>query len=329
MSIFATGDPINKLTKVVPVFLTINNAYAPYAAATIHSLEQKSDKSRYYRVIILHDGLSLKNRVRLRSLVTKNMAIQFRKISNSLYLRAVIKYCAREKKAGDFFSAAVYYYRFFIPRLFPMYEKAVYIDSDTILRGDIGELFDMELSEDEVIAAMPDPKVTVIDEFRDYVDKAVGVPHEEYVNDGVMLMDLKKMRKMHYLSTMVGLIEKYNADLVAPDQDYANVILKGKIRHFGAEWNAEPREDLPINTKLVHFNLFNKPWHYTDVPQEKIFWNAARGTGFYGDLKRQQESFDEEKQKAEREKVEALIKKAGKLSKVKEPLIKLDKNVEK
>ncbi|MBQ3348724.1 glycosyltransferase family 8 protein [Candidatus Saccharibacteria bacterium] len=329
MSIFATGNPINKLTKVVPVFLTINNAYAPYAAATIHSLEQKSDKSRYYRVIILHDGLSLKNRVRLRSLVTKNMAIQFRKISNSLYLRAVIKYCAREKKAGDFFSAAVYYYRFFIPRLFPMYEKAVYIDSDTILRGDIGELFDMELSEDEAIAAMPDPKVTVSDEFRNYVDKAVGVPHEEYVNDGVMLMDLKKMRKMHYLSTMVGLIEKYNADLVAPDQDYANVILRGKIRYFGAEWNAEPREDLPINTKLVHFNLFNKPWHYTDVPQEKIFWNAARGTGFYGDLKRQQESFDEEKQKAEREKVEALIKKAGKLSKVKEPLIKLDKNVEK
>lgn len=329
MSIFATGNPINKLTKVVPVFLTINNAYAPYAAATIHSLEQKSDKSRYYRVIILHDGLSLKNRVRLRSLVTKNMAIQFRKISNSLYLKAVIKYCAREKKAGDFFSAAVYYYRFFIPRLFPMYEKAVYIDSDTILRGDIGELFDMELSEDEVIAAMPDPKVTVIDEFRDYVDKAVGVPHEEYVNDGVMLMDLKKMRKMHYLSTMVGLIEKYNADLVAPDQDYANVILNGKIRYFGAEWNAEPREDLPINTKLVHFNLFNKPWHYTDVPQEKIFWNAARGTGFYGDLRRQQESFDEEKQKAECEKVEALIKKAGKLSKVKEPLIKLDKNVEK
>ena len=329
MSIFATGNPINKLTKVVPVFLTINNAYAPYAAATIHSLEQKSDKSRYYRVIILHDGLSLKNRVRLRSLVTKNMAIQFRKISNSLYLRAVIKYCAREKKAGDFFSAAVYYYRFFIPRLFPMYEKAVYIDSDTILRGDIGELFDMELSEDEAIAAMPDPKVTVSDEFRNYVDKAVGVPHEEYVNDGVMLMDLKKMRKMHYLSTMVGLIEKYNADLVAPDQDYANVILRGKIRYFGAEWNAEPREDLPINTKLVHFNLFNKPWHYTDVPQEMIFWNAARGTGFYGDLKRQQESFDEEKQKAEREKVEALIKKAGKLSKVKEPLIKLDKNVEK
>ena len=95
MSIFATGNPINKLTKVVPVFFTINNAYAPYAAAAIHSLEQKSNKKRYYRVIILHDGLSLDNRVRLRSLATKNVAIQFKKMSHNLYLKAIVAYCMK------------------------------------------------------------------------------------------------------------------------------------------------------------------------------------------------------------------------------------------
>lgn len=325
MSIFATGNPLDKYTKVVPVFLAINNAYAPYAATAIHSLTQQCNKNRYYKVIILHDGLSLPSRIRLRSLVTKNVALQFKKISNSLYLRAVIKYCAREKGAGDFFSSAVYYYRFFIPRLFPMYEKGVYIDSDTVLTGDIGELFDVELGEGQVLAAMVDPKVTVVPEFRKYVDNAVGVPHDEYVNSGVMLMDFKKMRKMHYLSTMVDLIEEYNADLVAPDQDYLNVILRGKIKHLDACWNTEPAENLPEDTKLVHFNLFNKPWRYTDVPCEKLFWNAARGTGFYGDLRRQQEAFDESKQKEDHEKVEALIKKAGRLSKVKEPLLKLKK----
>lgn len=322
MSIFNTGNPIKKMTKVVPVFLTINNAYAPYAAAAIHSLMQHTDQKRYYRVIILHDGLNLVNRIRLRSLVTRNCAIQFKKITNSLYLKAVIKYCSSRKGMGDFFSSAVYYYRFFIPRLFPMYEKAVYIDSDTILRGDIGQLFDMELG-DNVVMAMVDPKVKAIKEFRDYVDVAVGVPHSEYVNDGVMLMDLKKMRKMKYLSTLVELINKYDADLVAPDQDYLNVILRGKIGHFGSEWNAEPTAEFDKKTKLVHFNLFNKPWHYTDVPGEKIFWNAARGTGFYGDLKRQREGFDAEKQKMEQEKVAALIKKAEKLAKAGKLLIKL------
>ena len=321
MSIFRTGLPLDKLTKVVPIFITINNDYAPYAAATIHSLMQHSDKKRYYRVIILHDGLSFANRLRFRSLVTDNCAIQFKKITHSLYLKAVVKYVAKRKGMGDFFSKAVYFYRFFIPLLFPRYEKAVYIDSDTILRGDIGELFDMEMGEN-VVMAMIDPKVTTIPEFRDYVDFALDVPHTEYVNDGVMLMDLRKMRKMRYLSQMVEMIQKYDADLVAPDQDYLNVILKGKISHFGSEWNAEPTAEFDKDVKLVHFNLFNKPWHYKNVPGEKIFWNAARGTGFYGDLKRQQEAFNESRQKSDQEKVGALIEKAGKLAKAKKILIK-------
>ena len=138
-------------------------------------------------------------------------------------------------------------------------------------------------------------------------------------------MDLKKMRKLKYLSTMIDLIKRYDADLVAPDQDYLNVILRGKVMHPDPVWNAEPVKDLPRNTKLVHFNLFNKPWHYKNVPCERIFWKAAKGTGFYGDLKRQQEAFDEDKQKADHEKVGALIQKAARLAKSKEPIIKLSK----
>ena len=314
MSIFSTGTPLNKVTKVVPVFITINNDYAPYAAAAAHSLFQHSNKNRYYRVIILHDGLNWTNRVRLRSLATKNCAIQFKKISNSLWLKAVIKYVSKRKGMGDFFSKAVYFYRFFVPLLFPLYEKAVYIDSDTILRGDIGTLFDMELG-DNMVLAMPDPKVSNIPEFKDYVEKALNVPAAEYVNDGVMLMNLKKMRKEKYLSQMVAMMKEYDADLVAPDQDYLNVIGRGSIGYIGAEWNAEPTAEFDAGVKLVHFNLFNKPWHYKNVPGERIFWNAAKGTGFYGDLKRQQEAFDDSKQKSDQEKVGALIKKAGKLAK--------------
>ena len=324
MSIFHTGLSPLKKTKVVPIFLTINSAYAPYAAAAIHSLTAHVNPERYYRVIILHDGLNFANRVRLRNLVTENVALQFKKMTRSIHLKAIVAYCMRRKKgSGDFFSSAVYYYRAFIPRLFPMYDKAVYIDSDTILRGDIGELYDTDLG-DKVLAAMVDPKVTVIPEFRDYVNRAVGVPHDEYVNSGVQVMDLKKMRKMKYLSTMIELIRKYDADLVAPDQDYLNIILKGQILFLPEYWNAEPRKDLPKNTKLVHFNLFNKPWHYKNVPCERMFWNAAKGTGFLGDLKRQQAAFNEKKQKADHEKVEALIKKAGKLAKTKKPLVGQD-----
>ena len=72
---------------------------------------------------------------------------------------------------------------------------------------------------------MVDPKVDVIPEFRAYVDKAVGVPYKEYTNSGVLVMDAKALRKLRYLSALVDIINKYDADLVAPDQDYMNVIL--------------------------------------------------------------------------------------------------------
>ncbi len=68
MSIFNTGIDKLKKHKVVPVFLAINSAYAPYAATAINSLVKHVDPDRYYRVIILHDGLNWANRVRLRKI---------------------------------------------------------------------------------------------------------------------------------------------------------------------------------------------------------------------------------------------------------------------
>ena len=319
MSIFDTGLNPLKNSKVVPVFLCINSAYAPYAATAINSLVKHVDPKRYYRVIILHDGLNLANRTRLRNLVSKNVAIQFKKITNSLHLKILVRYCSHKRGAGDFFSSAVYYYRFFIPSLFLKYNKCVYIDSDTVLLGDIGELFDTELG-DNYIAAMVDPKVSSVPEFKDYVEKCLDIPAKEYVNSGVLVMDTKGLRKIHYLQTMIDLINQYDADLVAPDQDYMNTILRGHIKHLSEYWNMEPLEKMPKAARLIHFNLFNKPWHYQNVPGEKYFWNAAHGTGFYGDLKRQQKNFDAQKQEEDHAKIGALIKKAAKLAKTKSPL---------
>lgn len=321
MSIFYTGKPRLATTKVVPIFLTISDNFSPYAAVAINSITKHADPKRYYRVIILSDGLNPRNRWGLRNLVTNNVEIQFHKIKNSIYLKAIVKYCSTKTGAGDFFSSAVYYYRSFIARLFPQYEKAIYIDSDTVVTGDIGELFDINLG-DNVIGAVVDPKVEQVPEFREYVKNALGVPYEEYVNSGVMLMDLKKLRKLHYISTMIHLINEFDADLVAPDQDYLNVILKGKIMHIPDEWNKQPtKTSLPTDAKLYHFNLFRKPWFYDNVDGEEIFWDAAKDSGFMMDLDYIKKSFTLTDQRYNEAKVEALIKKAGEKAKTKEPLL--------
>lgn len=323
MSIFNTGVDLLKKTKVIPVFLTITDNYAQYAAPCISSLTRHANPERHYRIIIMFDKLSFKNRVRLRSLVTKNCAIEFHKMKYNLYMRVILKYCSTKTGSGDFYSSAVYLYRTFIPRLFPQYEKAIYIDADTILAGDISELYDIDLGE-KVMAARVDPKVAAVPEFISYVENALDVPAKEYVNSGVLLMDLKKLRKLHYITKMTDLMNKYDASLVAPDQDYFNVILKGKVLHLPAKWNAQFGEEMSAKgVKLLHFNLGKKPWFHDDVEGGDLFWAAARGTGFYGDLMRGKENYTLNDEKRAEENIQALIKKAAELSKVKKPLLKM------
>lgn len=322
MSIFNTGiNPLKiRKTKVVPVFLTITDDYAKYAAACVNSLMRHANPERKYRVVVMYDRLSWVNRLRLRNLVTHNCAIEFHKMKYNLYMQVIMRYCAKRSGSGDFFARPVYYYRAFIARMFLQYDKAIYIDSDTILTGDIGELYDIDLG-DKVLAARPDPKVAAVPEFIDYVEKGLDVPYRDYINSGVLLMDLKKFRKLHFITKMTDLI-KEDADLVAPDQDYLNVILKGKIKHLGKEWNCQPEGEDPKGAKLLHFNLSKKPWYHDDVNCGELFWEAARGTGFMGDLMREKEKYTPEMAEQSAEQIKALIEKADYLSKVKEPLLK-------
>ena len=324
MSIFNTGMNPFKKTKVVPIFYTITDDYAKYAAVSIHSLMQHADPKRHYRVIIMYDRLSLPNRWRLRNMVTKNVAIEFHKMKFNLYMQIIVRYCAKRSGSGDFFARPVYYYRAFIARLFPQYDKGIYVDSDTILLDDIGQLYDVDLGE-SAIAARVDPKVAMVPEFVGYVEKALDIPAKDYVNSGVILMDLKKLRKLHYITRMTDLIKK-DADLVAPDQDYLNVILKGKIKKLDKCWNMQPEGEDENGAKLLHFNLSKKPWFHDDVNCGELFWNAARGTGFYGDLMRGKERYTIEDEEANAAQIKALIEKAAGLAQVKEPVIKVVEN---
>jgi hypothetical protein len=85
----------------------------------------------------------------------------------------------------------------------------------------------------------------------------------------------------------------------------------------------QPEGEEPKGAKLLHFNLSKKPWFHSDVTCGEEFWKAARGTGFYGDLMRGMEKYTSRDEKKTAGQIEALIKKAEKLSKVDEPLIKM------
>jgi lipopolysaccharide biosynthesis glycosyltransferase len=185
----------------------------------------------------------------------------------------------------------VTYYRLFIASLFPQYDKAIYLDCDLVVLGDISEMYHIELG-DNILGAAPEAFVQNTPEFRLYAEQALGVDPDGYVNAGVLLMNLAAFRKSRIEDRFVDLITAHDFDLLDPDQAYLNYLCRGRIHVLPNGWNKEPMP-LPCEGKknIVHYALYKKPWQYDDVTDGDHFWHYAKQSPFYAAICRAKASF--------------------------------------
>lgn len=74
----------------------------------------------------------------------------------------------------------------------------------------------------------------------------------------------------------------------------------------GGEYIARP--------KLIHYNLFDKPWHYSEIPYEEYFWQYAAESGFYPLLIKQRKQYGDSERKADRENLKKLLARAERIA---------------
>ena len=153
-------------------------------------------------------------------------------------------------------------YRLFAPFILPC-DKVIYLDADLIVLDDIKKLWDYE---PEYIAGVPDPM------YR-YQARKNRLKHL-YINSGVMVMNLKNLRKLNYMerieNTQTG---GYNLSLL--DQDIINIAFGDVIEHLPLEWNVYskiyPETTCDMikareNPSIIHWCGKEKPWN-SDVWQ--------------------------------------------------------------
>ncbi len=259
----------------VPIFYAADDAYAPFLAVSLKSLLDNADKKYFYKIHILASNMCEKNRNRISSLVTENSKITFvnpekrlAHIMNSLSLR-------------DYYSVATYY-RLFIANMFTEYTKVLYIDSDTVVPGDISKMYFTEIGEN-LVGAVPE-SVMLQDVFGRYSEKVLNVSRFRYFNAGILLMNLKKFREDRIEEKFLDLLARVKLP-VAQDQDYLNILCKDRVYYFPHDWNLVPADDLPFNSvHIVHYKMAMRPWHYDGIKYGDIFWRYAEKTKFYGDI---------------------------------------------
>ena len=269
---------MNNKLEVIPIFFAIDDGYTPFLSVTLQSLIENANSEYMYLIKILHTNVQEIHMKQIKKYESKNVNIEFIDLSRDI-----------EKVKDKLYTRNYYtnttYFRLFLPELYPQYDKAIYLDSDTVCLADIAELYDIDM-EDNLIAAVPDGAVQNIEIFQDYVEKVVGVAdYNNYFNAGVIVMNLKELRKYRFQEKFVYLLEKIRFE-VAQDQDYLNRLCKGRVKILDFEWNRMPvmgKKDGKI--KIIHYNLGSKPWYFDDILYQEYFWKYAKKTEFYDQIK--------------------------------------------
>ena len=275
--------------EIIPIFFAVDNGYIPFLAVTLQSLIDNSSDKYHYSIKVLHVNVTSENKNAILKYQRKNVDIEFvdltyylEKVKDKLYTR-------------DYFTATTYF-RLFISDLYPHYNKAIYLDCDIVVLGDIAELYNTDLG-NNLVAAAPDDIIQCNEEFQEYVEKVVGVSdYRRYFNAGVLVMNLDQLRKFKFQEKFLYLLSTVKFAAIQ-DQDYLNRLCKGRVKLVSVGWNRMPMSTIRINSddiKLIHYNYVYKPWHYDNIIYQDYFWKYAEKTEFIDFIRKVKSEYTEE-----------------------------------
>ena len=288
---------MSQLTKnnkpIIPIFFASDDNYVPFLAVSIKSLLDNASEDYYYNIYILTEGISKSNEDRLKNYATANSEIIFVDLSKNIAkIRDRLSSTLR-----DYYTESIFY-RIFIAALYPEYSKAIYLDCDIVVLGDISKFYNIDLG-DNILGAITDDVIATNEDFRHYAKYGIGVDYTKYFNSGVLVMNLDEYRKEQIQQRFIYLLIKYNFETAAPDQDYLNVLCYNKVHYIDKSWDKMPvGDDYDGELNLIHYNNFRKPWYYDDVPYGEYFWEYAKKTDYYDEILNIKNNFTPEQHQA-------------------------------
>ena len=272
----------------VEIFYACDERFLKYTEVSLHSMMKNASGERNYHVHILHTGISEDSEKRVMAKATDSFKITFDDVTGEL------ETLSDRLPLRDYYSNSTYF-RLFIADMYPELDKAIYIDGDTVVNGDISELFDTDVTKYDV-AACHEQAMVQEDAYGTYVEKCLGLDRNAYFNAGVLLLNCKRFRRNKMLERFSELLEIYNCR-VTQDEDYLNIMFKDHVLFLPQCWNSEVFGKIEYSeeeSKIIHYIMVAKPWHYADCRYAGSFWRYAEEAGVADDLRKELASYTEE-----------------------------------
>ncbi len=268
------------MSNCVHVAVSCDDNYVRHVAAVFQSLLENASRPRDVRLYLIDAGIESGNIARLRRVVERfqtTLSIIPADLDRFAGL-PVLRY-----------GSAVYQRIALADYLPEEVDRALYLDSDLVVLGDVFELWQVDLH------GFP---VAAVENLSPTACRQLGFQRQSYFNSGVLLMDLDQWRKERIRDQVLSFIAD-NADrLVFVDQCGMNGVLSDRWCRLPATWNQQSdiyrvyrhnwrgcgysRGELLEairRPKVVHFTGTEKPWKMECFhPYRGYYWRFVRKT---------------------------------------------------
>lgn len=242
------------------ILVTLNKNYLNVLVVMLKSLSI-NNKRRKFDIYVMNDSLSDSDILYLKNNTLKNINIIDLKIDKNEFV---------DSKVTKRYPKEMYYRilaAFYLPK---SVNKILYLDPDLVVINSIDKLYNIDLKNYYFAAC-----THVFGIVKRFNKIRLRMSKDDiYINSGVMLMNIKLLRKEQNKKDVYDFINKYKNKLMLPDQDvlsglYSNrtlpldpylynmtermLISSYFVPHISLDW-------VKNNSVIIHYCGKNKPW---------------------------------------------------------------------
>lgn len=260
--------------ETINILVTLDENYVPYLNVMLSSLVH-SNEDCFFNIYVLHTSITDKAMTQTRNILA----------SNGTLVMVKAKDIGLDEAPTTSRYPQEIYYRIFAAKYLPVsIDKILYLDPDIIVNGSVKALYNMPIDDYYFAAAShTGPILRKFNEIRLDMDE-----ESPYINSGVMLMNLKRLREEQNYNDVFEFIEKRKNFLMLPDQDIISSLYGSKILALDT-FRYNMTENLYMahspfekglnldwvrkNSVIIHYCGRNKPWKNNYIGQLDVFYN--------------------------------------------------------
>ena len=251
LTLFLFSD--NKLlNQKVSIAYGLNNQYTYPTIVSMTSILENSYSHTYYIFYLLVDKATFKeeNKKKLMNLEDKYERCE-------VYILEISRESIKNANTKRYPLAA--YYRLLLSDLIPDLNRIIYLDGDTIIYTDLSEMYNLEMG-NNVMLGFVDNSYQKAEEF--------GIRTYKYIVSGVLLINLKTIRRENISSKFFEFIDKYQDKLTQEDQTVINIVLHGRIDFLPPKygiWNFNNKDAVIYHNNYENKNLGIKAYDEKEI----------------------------------------------------------------